>query len=186
MIFNRHYELKDRHAFLSPSQHSWLNYDPEKLVQVFKNQLAIQRGTELHKLAEDMIRLKVKFGTKSDITLKRYVDDAIGFQMEPEVKLKYSENCFGTADAISFNKNILRIHDLKTGVTPASPKQLLVYAALFCLEYDVDPSDIGIELRIYQNDEKIILNPTVEDIVPVIDKIKTFDKIIEDVKGEDI
>lgn len=73
--------------------------------------------------------------------------------MTPEQPLYFSDNCFGTADAISFRKNELRIHDLKTGSTPANLKQLEIYAALFCLEYNKDPTSIKIVLRIYQNNE---------------------------------
>jgi hypothetical protein len=78
----------------------------------------------------------------------------------------------------------LRIHDLKTGVSPTSFNQLEVYAALFCLEYQIKPSMIEIELRIYQEDETIILVPDLEDIVQIMDKIVTFDKYIELVKSE--
>jgi hypothetical protein len=95
----------------------------------------------------------------------------------------YSENCFGTADAISFRDEFLRIHDLKTGVTPAHMEQLEIYAALFCLEYKIKPGEIGMELRLYQNDEKIIFQPTAEDIFPIMDKIITSDKIISQIKG---
>lgn len=55
-------------------------------------------------------------------------------------------------------------------------------AALFCLEYKHKPSDIDIELRLYQNDEIIFFKPTAEDIVPIMDKIITFDKIINQIK----
>ena len=105
--------------------------------------------------------------------------------MIPEKILYYSENCFGTADAISFKNGLLRIHDLKTGVIPAHIEQLLIYASLFCLEYRMNPSDIDIELRIYQNDEVVIHIPEADEIVPIMDKIKTFDRIINDIKKED-
>ena len=113
-----------------------------------------------------------------------YVNDAIGFKMKPEQVLYYSDNCFGTADAIMFRNNLLRIHDLKTGVTRAHMEQLEIYAALFCLEYNKKPSDIDMELRIYQNNEIIVHNPTVEDILPIMDKIITFDKLIDRMKIE--
>jgi hypothetical protein len=113
-----------------------------------------------------------------------YVNDAIGFKMRPEQVLYYSPNCFGTTDAISFKKKFLRIHDLKTGVNPASLHQLEIYASLFCLEYGIKPGDIDIELRIYQNDDILIGNPTAEDIVPIMDKIITFDKIIDRIKED--
>jgi hypothetical protein len=114
-----------------------------------------------------------------------YVNDAIGFKMIPEQVLFYSENCFGTADSISFRNRLLRIHDLKTGVIPAHMEQLEIYAALFCLEYKIKPADIDIELRIYQHDEILYHTPTAEDIVPIIDKIITFDKVITKLKLEE-
>ena len=107
------------------------------------------------------------------------MNDAIGFHMETEVVLFYSKNFFGTADAICFRNNILRIHDLKTGKHEASMEQLLVYVAIFCLEYNVKFADLkDCELRIYQNDEIIEHHPTVEEIVPIMDRIVHFDKII--------
>jgi hypothetical protein len=102
--------------------------------------------------------------------------------MDPEVVLYYSDNCFGTADAISFDKKLLRIHDFKSGIIPAHMEQLEIYAALFCLEYDVAPGDIQIELRIYQNDEIFIEMPSAEVILPIMDKIISFDKIINQTK----
>ena len=111
-----------------------------------------------------------------------YVNDAIGFKMDPEVILYYSDNCFGTADAISFRNNELRIHDLKTGITPAKIEQLQIYAALFCLEYRVDPKQIYIELRIYQFDKVMYDNPSPEDIMTIMGKIIQNDKTIEKLK----
>ena len=171
------------HAFLGASTYSWLNYDAEKLIQVYKNMRAKEIGTELHKFAYDCIRLGKKL-QRSKQTLNMYVNDAIGFKMRPEQVLYYSKYIFGTADAISFNKNFLRIHDLKTGVNKASLHQLEIYAALFCLEYDIKPGDIEIELRIYQNDDILIGNPQAEDIVPIMDKAVTFNKILEKLEDE--
>ena len=79
---------------------------------------------------------------------------------------------------------MLRIHDLKTGKTPASFNQLLVYSALFCLEYDVNPIEIEIELRIYQLDEVLKLIPDPNDILVIMDKIIVFDRIIKDMRQE--
>ena len=98
--------------------------------------------------------------------------------MTTEQVLYYSENCFGTADAISFRYNTLRIHDLKTGVFPGSVHQLEVYAALFCLEYDKDPFEIKIELRIYQDNEVMVYDADPEDILFIMDRIQEFDRII--------
>jgi hypothetical protein len=116
---------------------------------------------------------------KSRKTLHLYVNDAIGYRMVTEQKLVYSNICFGTADAISFRKNILRIHDLKTGATPTSMHQLEIYAALFCLEYDFDPKDIKIELRIYQLDEVLVHEPSLETIYYKMNKIISSDKQLE-------
>ena len=114
-----------------------------------------------------------------------YVNDAIGFKLTPEQVLYYSDYCFGTADAISFRNNFLRIHDYKSGTTPAKMEQLLVYAALFCLEYKIKPGEIETELRIYQNDEIVFHNPTADEILPVMDAIihhsKTLERINEGV-----
>ena len=181
MNWNRHFNLEGQHAFLSASKFHWINYDDDKLVMAFNKHLAVQKGTELHALAAECIKHGVKL-QKSKKTLYQYVNDAIGFKMTPEVVLRYSDNCFGTADAISFRNGMLRIHDLKTGQTPAHMEQLLIYAALFCLEYKVKPGEIDIELRLYQSDEITIFEPTAEDIVPIMDRIITADKIIENQK----
>ena len=105
--------------------------------------------------------------------------------MTPEQVLFYSENCFGTTDAIAFRNNLLRIHDFKSGVVPAHMEQLDIYAALFCLEYAVRPADIEIELRLYQNSEIVYANPTADDILPIMEKIITFDKIINKIRAEE-
>ena len=111
-----------------------------------------------------------------------FVNDAIGYKMTPEQPLYYSENCYGTADVISYRNGLLRIHDLKTGKIPAHMEQLEIYAALFCLEYKINPSDLKMELRIYQSDTILYHNPTVEDIAPIIDRIISFDKVINNIK----
>ena len=102
--------------------------------------------------------------------------------MTPEQVLYYSENCFGTADSICFRDDILRIHDLKTGVLPAHMEQLLIYDALFCLEYRVKPEKIQIENRIYQSDDIIITTPEADDVNAVMEKIREFDPIIAKLK----
>ena len=185
MNFNAHSSLEGQHAFLGASKYHWINYSEEKLAQTYINFLATQRGTELHAFAAECIRLGIKL-PKTKQTLNLYVNDAIGFKMTPEQPLVYSENAFGTADSISFKHNKLRIHDLKTGTTPASMKQLQIYAALFCLEYNFKPRDISMELRIYQNDEALIFEPEAEDILPIIDKIILFDKTINSIKEEEL
>lgn len=183
MIFKKHLELEDRHAFLSASKYHWINYDEEKLSDAYLKYLATQKGTELHEFACSCIRLGIKL-PKTHKTLNMYVNDAIGYRMTPEQPLYYSENCFGTADAISFRKDFLRIHDLKTGTTPTSIHQLEIYAALFCLEYHVDPNKINTELRIYQSDDIFVGSPEPEIILKIMDKIVLFDKKIDELKME--
>jgi hypothetical protein len=184
MNFNRHLNLIGQHAFLGASKYHWINYSDEKVAESYSNHIAAQKGTELHEFAAQCIRLGQKL-PKSKKTLNMYVNDAIGYRMTPEQPLYYSDNCFGTADAISFRDNFLRIHDFKSGVTPTHLEQLEIYAALFCLEYNQKPGNIGIELRIYQMDDIIYGNPEADRILPIMDKIIRFDKIIEKQKLEE-
>ncbi len=181
MNWNSHSDLIGQHAFLGASKYHWINYDEDKLVDSYNSFKAAERGTILHDFAATCIRLGQKL-PKSPKTLNSYVNDAIGFKMNPEQVLFYSENCFGTADAISFRNDILRIHDLKTGVTPAHMEQLMIYAALFCLEYKVKPGLIQFKLQIYQNDEIVYHDPEADEILPIMDKIINFDKIIRHIR----
>lgn len=187
MNFNKHSDLEGLHAFLSPSKYHWVNYNEEKLIESIGKWQAVQRGMRLHEFAREAIDIGVKL-QKIKQTLNLYVNDAIGYRMEPEQKLFYSRNCFGTADAIAFRKNLLRVHDFKSGVTPASMKQLEIYAALFCLEYGFKPKDIDIELRLYQSNEILVHEPSIGDINYNMEKIIISDKIIErtiNEKGEE-
>lgn len=181
MLFNTHFKLAGQHAFLSASSYHWTNYDAEKLAQVWINSQAARRGTELHAFAHEAVRLGIKL-PRNNQTLNAYVNDAIGFRMTPEQVLFYSSNCFGTADTISFSKDHLRIHDLKTGNIPGSMRQPQIYAALFCLEYGFKPGQIGITLRIYQSDEVLEEEPEVDTIAHIMSKIITFDQQIETLK----
>ena len=181
MIFNQRSGLSDKHALLSPSNYHWLNYDEQKLEARFHSYRSSVRGTDLHKLAHEAIRLGVKL-SKSNQAMATYVAHAIQYKMVCEQLLYYSDNCFGTADTISFNRGVLRIHDLKTGIAATSMKQLLVYAGLFCLEYGVSPFDIRIELRIYQREDIKIYEPTPEEVRAVMDKIVDADQYIEYLK----
>lgn len=183
MRFNDHSKYADSHAILSPSKYSWINYSEDKLDAMVHSVLAARRGTQLHDLACQMIRLRERL-PESTRTLNQYVNDCIGFRLEPEQTLFYSPVCFGKADAIGFRKNLLRIFDLKTGVVEAKFEQLLIYAALFCLEYDQKPMLIDIELRIYQNDEVRTENPDPLDIMSIMDKIIHFDRQIETLRQE--
>lgn len=186
MNFFQHSDLIGQHAFLGASKYHWINYDEEKLVQSYLNNLAIERGTQLHDFACQCIKLKQKL-PRIPKTLNMYVNDALHFDLTPEQPLYYSRNCFGTADAISFDerKGQLRIHDLKTGTTPAHMEQLQIYAALFCLEYHRKPDQFATELRIYQNDEIQVCLPDSQDICKIMETIVRFNDRIEKLKMEE-
>lgn len=174
MDFNRHSKLPAKHALLSPSQYHWINYDDQKLAARVTSADAAARGTALHDLAHKAITLGIKLSS-SNKTMSKFVNDAIAYKMASEQPLYYSDNAFGTPDAISFRKNKLRIHDLKTGIGKASVHQLEVYAALFCLEYGVSPFEIEMEFRIYQNDDAEIYDGDPEEIANIMETIVEFD-----------
>lgn len=184
MRFNNHSELAGFHAFLSASKHHWVNYSDEKLDRAFVAHAAANRGTRLHDIARQLIAEGINM-PRNKKTINQYVNDGIGFRMTPEVVLFFSPNAFGTADSISFRKNVLRISDLKTGITPTSFRQLEVYVAFFCLEYRINPNDIVIELRIYQNDEVKLHVPDPVYIMEIMEKVKAFDKRINAIREED-
>lgn len=205
MIFNEHSKLEGQHAFLGASRNSWLNYSPEQLEDAYLHSFAQEMGTTLHALAKDLItyRMKVNKGDRHMVMLPllqagvpreaididwifpnfmAYVNDAIGFHMTPEVILFHSYNCFGTADSIAFRDDILRIHDYKSGVTPAKMEQLEIYAALFCLEYRKKPSEFQTELRIYQGNEVIVHHPESEELLDICNRIIENNNIIENIR----
>lgn len=183
--FSKHVNLEGLHAPFSPSQSSWLRYDDDKAAEVYVNRKAAELGSVLHKWAKETIDLGIR-QPKTKKTLYMYVNDAISYKMSTEVVLFHSERFFGTADAICYRNNLLRIHDLKTGKTPASMEQLKVYAALFCLEYSINPEDIDMELRIYQNDEVVFHIPKPEEIRPIMAKIVHLDKLLERLENEEV
>ena len=184
MKFLKHLDLEGKHALLGASKFHWIRYSDEKIVDAYKKFRDVERGTKLHELASNLIKMKITL-PDDQTTLSMFVNDAIGFHMESEQLLFYSLNCFGTADAICFRNDILRIHDLKTGVTATHMEQLMIYAALFCLEYNVKPTDIQIILRIYQNNEINELEPDVDDILHIMDRIITADKIISSIREQE-
>lgn len=181
MRFNNHFRVEGKHAFLGASKYHWINYEIEKMERIWENKFSSERGTRIHKIAASLIRERIRLAPQ-ELTLNMYVNDAIGFRMIPEQVLMFSDNCFGTADAIVFNKGILRVHDLKTGVHPGSEHQGEIYCALFCHEYGVNPYDIEMIIRIYQNDQ---IFETIADsawIKDIMTKIERFDKRIEQMK----
>lgn len=181
--FKEHFNLIGKHAFLSPSTYHWINYTQDHLDERFYTAIAAERGTKLHEFAKDAIDLGIKL-QEDGSTLSLYVNDAIDLFLTPEQVLYYSDNCFGTADSIGFDGTLLRIHDLKTGTSKTSESQLMVYAAIFCLEYGIRPFEIEMELRIYQTNEVRVydsINPG--DIAHIMDTIIQFDKRIELLKA---
>lgn len=181
MIFNKHSRLGDSHAFLSPSKYHWTRWSKEKLLRAYEAAQAAREGTELHALAHSLIKKGVEL-PNDPRTLNLYVNDAIAFGMVSEQFLQFSDNCYGTADTILFEDGLLRIHDLKTGVTKTSVEQHYIYAALFCLEYDVNPFDIEFEFRIYQNDEVRIYEGDPDRVMHIMDTIIHFEEVIEEEK----
>lgn len=175
MNFNKHFDLKDKHALLSPSKPYWLNYDRDQLRNFIISQNAAAKGTKLHDLAAKLIEegLRLRGSTQ---TLTAYVNDAIGYGMTPEVALVYSDKCFGHTDAIDYSRGVLRIHDLKTGSGPVHMEQLEIYAALFLLEYErvlgVNPLNTKVNLRIYQNDDVQEASPDKDRMEEIICGIK--------------
>ena len=185
MSLSDHSDLIGKHAFLSPSNWHWINDDDEKLVSRYLGYLATQRGTELHDYARQAIMLRRKQPRTRD-TVNRYINDAIGFGMKPEQVQFYSYNAFGTADAILFKNGLLRVHDLKTGVTPAKMEQLMLYATYWCLENNYEPKDIDMELRIYQSEDTQIMNPDPADIKVLMDKTIHADQVIQKLREEEL
>lgn len=192
MSFKRNTNIIGRHALLSPSNYHWLEYDADKLRRWYFQKQQAARGDKLHAYAQQAIELAQK-QPDNGTTVAMYINDAIGFRMSPEVPLMYSEDCFGTADALGFREerwqnvliNTLRVSDLKTGITAADMKQLKIYAGLFCFEYSMSPLEIRIILRIYQNDaiEELIADEA--DILMVMERIKTQAEIVAYLREED-
>ena len=183
MKFNEHTNLEGLHAFLSPSNYHWIGYDDNKLAERYTTYKAAELGTKLHAFASMAIQEKITLAKKKK-ALYMFVNDAIGFQMESEKVLYFSEFCFGTADAISFRDNTLRIFDLKTGRLKVSFSQLDVYAAIFCLEYGYNPFEITIEERIYQGNACNINMPDPEVIENIMNIIIAHDETLRRLQGE--
>lgn len=180
MAYDPYSRLKGTHAVLSPSNYHWINYDDEKMASVTRNRLATEKGTRFHSLAAELIALKVKLPRKQE-TLNLYVNDCINYAMEPEVMVYHSEYCYGCMDAHSFNGKVLRIFDLKTGETATRMEQLLIYAALYCIQHHLDPRSIEIILRKYQYCTYEEYRPTGDEIVWYVDRIRTRAAIVKDI-----
>lgn len=170
--FTPHPELEGKHALMSPSKYNWVKDDHNQFMRRIDSYFAAQRGTELHELAAKLIEHRIKV-RDDQTTFGMYVNDAIDFCMSPEVPVKYTDNCFGTIDTVCFRDdlNLLRIHDLKTGVSPANVLQLMIYAAIVCLENKIDPTAISFILRIYQNNTYEEWSPDGTEIKQIAEEI---------------
>lgn len=216
MQFTQHLDLKGKHAPFGASKFYWTNYSVDQIRGYLVSQYSQQIGTVLHDYAAKHILYKIRLNKtgKNEVlfyllsngipsyaidvnafydNLTNYISDGIGYRMHPEVVLRYSDVCFGTTDAISFDEknHKLRISDLKNGVTPAHFEQLLIYEALFWLEYKdylkkygiKEIGDFDSELRIYQNNEVALKIPEVQEIQYFVDKIVQADLIAQDIRG---
>ena len=179
MKYNNHWELAGKHAYLSPSSGAWINYDSEKMINYYQNKLKKEEGTYLHELASMLIKTRKRLANQKN-AFNQFVNDAIGFRMESEITLFYSNNIFGTADALLYKEaeKHLQIHDLKTGLKDAPFRQLDIYSALFCLEYNINPFETTFEERIYQGKGYKDNFPDQANIRAIMDKIITLDQII--------
>ena len=189
MRWRYHGNLSGTHSLLSPSSPAWLNYDESKLTEFYRRYRAKVRGTLMHGLAKTCIDNGIPLGDVNSNdqgirTLGMYVTDCRDYNMDTEVMLYYSSNAYGTCDAIRFDEDTRRlmIFDLKTGITVASFRQLEIYAAYFCLEYNVDPKTIDIELRIYQTGDIRFAYPTPEQIERIMDIVIRFDDLVNQIK----
>lgn len=188
MRFNRHSALEGKHSFLAPSSPAWLRYDDQKLERRFMEHLDAVRGTEEHDFAARAIKLGHRMPEERK-TMNMYVNDCIGWRMKPEVPLYWSDFCFGTADAIGFTESqlLLRINDLKTGKIRTTFDQLIVYAALFCLEYEFPkPWEIEIELRIYQGNNIKFMAADPHEVFQAMDRILTGTRLLEEIRAEQL
>ena len=212
MQWHDHSEIDGLHAFLAPSKKSWLNYDYEKLEAAWANSWATTIGTVLHAFAEKRIRRRRRITNKSkesiedfmydngipekliDVdeyfeNLAAFINDAIGFRMVPEKGLKISDDCFGHTDAISYDerKKILRISDYKSGKTEPSMDQLLIYAALFFIEYGkelgIGLSDLKVELRIYYQGQVLYYEPEEDVMAHTVDIVLCKNRELKTIKN---
>ena len=182
MKFNRHSEYEGKHALLSASNYYWLADDDEALLERLAKANAAAHGTREHAFAAEAIRLGHKLENNT-MTVNYYINECIGYRMEPEVLLFYTPYAFGTADAISFRQEadgrfVLRIFDLKTGTSKASFRQLIAYAALFCHEYGVKPMTIDYDLRIFQNDDMHMYECDPEEVAEVYDRYESANQLL--------
>ena len=197
-IWNDHKEYEGKHALYSASGYHWLNYDDQTFVDKFYSQFSSTIGTTLHQLAHECIVSRIKLN-KHDVhlvemalykafvpremydanlileTLAPFVNDCIGFRMYSEKVVFVNPYFFGTADAIRYDEKeqTLKIFDLKTGTGPVKLEQLYIYAAEFCIEYNVDPRKLKrIDTVIYQLGGTVADTTSGEYIYSIMELIK--------------
>jgi hypothetical protein len=184
--FRKHSDLEGTHARFSASKYHWINWPDDKLDHALDFHDAAAKGTRLHEIARRAINDGIKLSMDPEhmtepyqATLARYVNDCVDAGMQAEVLLKFSENFYGTADAIGYKPGLLEINDLKTGVNKVSPKQLYVYAAYFFLEYEIPPYQNRVILRIYQNGEVFTFEAEIEYVLHVMSRITYIEERIQ-------
>ena len=92
MNFNDHSKLRGQHAFLGASKYHWLNYDPNKIAEAYRNFLAVAMGTRLHEYAAESIDLGQRL-PKSHKTLNKYAEN-----------VNPSQNQNGGSNTYNFNQ----------------------------------------------------------------------------------
>ena len=169
MIFNKHSELEGRHAILSPSKHYWLNYDDEGLMRNYISSFATDIGTLVHEYASDRIKYRLPIDIENEEAknglLMHLLKNGIPFRVIDLDRLFY---------------NLVPYVNDAIGYRMASMDQLLCYAGLFFLEYkrDYRPQTMKVELRIYQNQEVLVNQPSSEEVKAVMDKIIHGDAVL--------
>jgi hypothetical protein len=212
------------HAKLSPSSSSRWMTCPGSVTQIAElaellgtSDVASDpalKGTKLHEIAEQMLlcslevfdlvwhdaKGKAQKLTQDDIDtcVTPYVEQVQGIEgdLHVELKIKVSDEVWGTVDTVVMSPGKLTIIDLKTGhgkIDAEDNTQLLIYAAGAFLEYDLlyefDEIEVGISQgRIghfdsYTYDRDDIIN-FIEEIEVAVDNVHTMtDKYITSDKG---
>lgn len=75
MNFNKHLEIKGGHAIFGASQHSWLRYNDDKLIERVDNLMSKNLGTEIHDFARSQIDLGIRSTSVRSLknSLKTYI-----------------------------------------------------------------------------------------------------------------